>query len=64
MDIPTDVDAESDRIFFIKAVAQFMVTSNFSLYRIFSLFIDIVGLLYGSLSKPLPCMIAGNKSSY
>lgn len=27
MDIPTDVDTESDRIFFIKAVAQFMVTS-------------------------------------
>uniref|UniRef100_A0AAQ4PW87 Clusterin associated protein 1 n=1 Tax=Gasterosteus aculeatus aculeatus TaxID=481459 RepID=A0AAQ4PW87_GASAC len=26
MDIPTDVDTESDRIFFIKAVAQFMVT--------------------------------------
>lgn len=25
MDIPTDVDTESDRIFFIKAVAQFMV---------------------------------------
>lgn len=30
MDIPTDVDSESDRIFFIKAVAQFMVTSNLS----------------------------------
>lgn len=26
MDIPTDVDTESDRIFFIKAVAQFMAT--------------------------------------
>ncbi|XP_029355565.1 clusterin-associated protein 1 homolog [Echeneis naucrates] len=26
MDIPTDVDSESDRIFFIKAVAQFMAT--------------------------------------
>ncbi|XP_029003353.1 clusterin-associated protein 1 homolog [Betta splendens] len=26
MDIPTDVDMESDRIFFIKAVAQFMAT--------------------------------------
>lgn len=26
MDIPTDVDTESDRIFFIKAVAQFMIT--------------------------------------
>ncbi|XP_070764341.1 clusterin-associated protein 1 homolog [Enoplosus armatus] len=26
MDIPPDVDTESDRIFFIKAVAQFMVT--------------------------------------
>lgn len=25
MDIPTDVDTESDRVFFIKAVAQFMV---------------------------------------
>ena len=28
MDIPTDVDTESDRVFFIKAVAQFMVTSR------------------------------------
>ncbi|XP_029905049.1 clusterin-associated protein 1 homolog isoform X2 [Myripristis murdjan] len=26
MDIPTDVDTESDRVFFIKAVAQFMAT--------------------------------------
>lgn len=26
MDIPSDVDTESDRVFFIKAVAQFMVT--------------------------------------
>lgn len=25
IDIPSDVDTESDRIFFIKAVAQFMV---------------------------------------
>lgn len=27
MDIPTDVDTETDRIFFIKAVAHFMVMS-------------------------------------
>ncbi len=25
MEIPSDVDTESDRVFFIKAVAQFMV---------------------------------------
>lgn len=42
MDIPTDVDTESDRIFFIKAVAQFMVTSNLFLYRMYSLFLAIV----------------------
>lgn len=64
MDIPTDVDTESDRIFFIKAVAQFMVTSNLSLYRIYYLFLAIVTLLCRSLSKPLSNMIAGNKSSY
>lgn len=29
MDIPTDVDTEADRVFFIKAVAQFMVMPFF-----------------------------------
>lgn len=29
MDIPTDVDTEADRVFFIKAVAQFMVMPLF-----------------------------------
>lgn len=38
MDIPTDVDTESDRVFFIKAVAQFMVTSNLFFYGIYSLY--------------------------
>lgn len=34
MDIPTDVDTETDRILFIKAVAHFMVKSFFVyLYR-------------------------------
>lgn len=38
MDIPTDVDTESDRIFFIKAVAQFMVTALDVVIQMFSLF--------------------------
>ena len=29
MDLPSDVDTETDRVFFIKAVAQFMVMSSF-----------------------------------
>lgn len=33
MDIPTDVDTEADRVFFIKAVAQFMVISLASFVR-------------------------------
>jgi hypothetical protein len=27
-DIPSDVDTEQDRVFFIKAIAQFMVSSQ------------------------------------
>lgn len=33
MDIPTDVDTEADRVFFVKAVAQFMVIFLPSLVR-------------------------------
>lgn len=31
-DVPTDVDTEADRIFFIKAVAQFMVTYSWKFF--------------------------------
>lgn len=41
MDIPTDVDTESDRIFFIKAVAQFMVMSDLCAVQMYSSFIAI-----------------------
>lgn len=34
MDIPTDVDTEADRVFFIKAVAQFMVMPFFVIAHI------------------------------
>lgn len=39
MDIPSDVDTESDRVFFIKAVAQFMV--NYIIVLIIIIFVDV-----------------------
>lgn len=63
MDIPTDVDTESDRIFFIKAVAQFMVTLTY-FYTDSQFILPIFGLLYDCLSKLPSHIITGNKSSY
>lgn len=39
MEIPSDVDTESDRVFFIKAVAQFMV--NYIIVLIIIIFVHL-----------------------
>lgn len=39
MEIPSDVDTESDRVFFIKAVAQFMV--NYIIVLIIFIFVNL-----------------------
>ncbi len=54
MDIPTDVDTESDRIFFIKAVAQFMV-------RTFLAFIHNVQIIGHDFSQSIYLSISLNQ---
>ena len=51
MDIPSDVDTESDRVFFIKAVAQFMVTLTFDVHPQFG----IIG--YNHLYQSFPLLV-------